>query len=284
MHLDALIDLAFEEDIGPGDLTTEACVDPGVRGVGTIKSKQDLVLSGQTVAKRVFERLAQRQGVTVDVTLLVEDGSRVPSGVDVLKVVGPLATLLTGERIALNLLMKLSGIATQTRHYVDALGKGGPVLVDTRKTTPLLRSLEKKAVVHGGARNHRHALYDGVMIKDNHIQAAGGITAAVQAVRARAHHLVRVEVEVESIPELEEAIAVGADVLLLDNMNDERLAEAVARARELDPRVVLEASGNVTMERLPRLRDSGVDFISSGALIHQARWVDLSMRLERMES
>ena len=183
------------------------------------------------------------------------------------------------ERPALNSLMKLCGIATHTRTFVDVAGPGLRV-VDTRKTTALWRDLEKYAVRCGGAHNHRRGLYDGVMVKDNHISAVGSLTEAVRRVRAEVHHLVRIEVEARTLAEVDEALTTDAEVILLDNMDDDTLREAVRRARAARP-VVLEASGNMTAERVARLAEIGVDVVSAGALIHQARWVDLSLKVQR---
>lgn len=276
MQLDALVRLALDEDLGPGDLTTSACVDPTAPGLGTIFAKQALTVSGLPAVSEVFRQVAARRGATAVVRHVAAEGERVPRGALITEIDAPLAVLLEGERAALNFLMKLSGIATHVRAYTDAAqGKVG--VVDTRKTTPVLRALEKAAVRHGGARNHRFALYDGVMVKENHIAAVGGITAAVRAIRATVHHLVKVEVEVTSLDELDEALAAGADAILLDNMDDDGLAAAVARARAVRPDVVLEASGNMTPERIARIRELGLDLVSAGGLIHQATWVDLSM-------
>jgi nicotinate-nucleotide pyrophosphorylase (carboxylating) len=279
MQLQALVAAALDEDLGAaGDLTTDACIPADRSGLATIVAKQDLVVSGHAAAAEVFRQVAARAGATVTYRPVTPDGEPAPRGALVADVEGPLAVLLSGERVALNLLMRLSGIATHARAYVEA-ADGRVSVVDTRKTTPLLRALEKAAVRHGGARNHRFALYDGVMIKDNHIAAVGGIRRAVQAVRARVHHLVRIEVEVTTLDELEEALDAGADVVLLDNMDDEGLAAAVGRARRVRPEVVLEASGNMTPERIARIRDLGLDLVSAGGLVHQARWADLSMQV-----
>lgn len=276
MTLSELVRLALEEDIGAGDVTTRAVVDPTVRGAARIVAKQPLVVSGQPAAAEVFRQLGARYEA------VQPDGAPVESGALVGRVEGSLASLLTGERTALNFLMRLCGVATHTRSVVQAAS--GMRVVDTRKTTPLLRALEKDAVRHGGAANHRYALYDGVLIKDNHIVAAGGITNAVRRAREHAHHLLRVEVEVETLDELREALAVGADVVLLDNMDDATLREGVAlrdaHARSGGQRTILEASGNMTAERIARIADIGLDFVSMGGLIHQARWADLSMRID----
>ncbi len=276
MTLAELVRLALDEDVGPGDVTTRAVVDPTRGGTGRIVAKQPMVVSGQAAAAEVFRQVGAQY------TARICDGAPAESGSVVAMVEGPYAALLTGERTALNFLMRLCGIATHT-HAVVQLACGLRV-VDTRKTTPLHRALEKAAVRHGGAANHRHALYDGVMIKDNHVVAAGGIGAAVALARASAHHLLRVEVEVESLAELDQALAAGADIVLLDNMDDSALVAAVARrdavAAAGGARAILEASGNMTGERIARIAGIGLDFVSMGGLVHQARWVDLSMRID----
>ena len=206
----------------------------------------------------------------------MEDGQSCPAGTVIGRCSGPARSLLSGERVALNFLMRLCGVATHTRAVVDVLGEGsGLRVVDTRKTTPNLRQLERTAVRHGGAHNHRFALYDGVLIKENHIYAAGGITAAVQRARAAVHHLIRIEVEVEGLAELDEALAAGADVVMLDDFGPTELREGIRRA---SGKALVEVSGGLTRERLPELAELGVDVASMGGLIHQARWVDLSMR------
>lgn len=265
-----LVRLALEEDIGNGDITTEACVDPKITGTGTILAKQELVLSGTRLAALTFAQL----GVTA--TLTRQDGERLSRGEVVMTLAGPFAGILSAERVALNFLMRLSGIATHTADVVAA-ARGQVKVVCTRKTTPLHRGPEKAAVRHGGGVNHRHGLYDGVLIKDNHIIAAGGIAEAVRRARQSAHHLLRVEVEVESLQELRQALDARADVILLDNMDDATLAEAV---RINAGRAVLEASGNMDAERIAKIRDLGLDLVSVGGLVHQSRWVDLSLRLD----
>ena len=270
MDLSELVRLSFVEDIGPGDLTSDACVPESATGTGRIVAKQALVLSGLEAASECF----RQQGGRLDA--LAREGDLVEPGTDVARLSGPLRGLLKAERPALNFLMRLSGIATHTRQLVAA-AQGRVRVVCTRKTTPLHRALEKAAVRHGGGHNHRHGLFDGVLIKDNHIIAAGGIAQAVAAARAAVHHLVRVEVEVEDLDELAQALDAGADVILLDNMDDDTLARAVAQT---GGRALLEASGNMDAGRIAGLRDHGLDVISVGGLIHQARWVDLSMRLD----
>lgn len=276
----ALVVRAIDEDLGPGDLTTDATVDPGQTGTGDVLAKSDLVVCGLPLVQMVFDEVGRRIGGPVTVIVQADEGQAVSKGTVIAEVAGDLRCLVTGERVALNLLMKLCGIATNTRTYVEAAGTGGPVVVDTRKTTPGLRAFEKYAVACGGAKNHRHALYDGVMVKDNHITAVGSLTEAVRRARAHAHHLVRIEVEVGTLAELDEALATDADVILLDNMDDELLSSAVAKARATRP-VLLEASGNMTPARIAGLRDHGLDFVSAGGLIHQAVWADLSLKLRR---
>ena len=277
MDYRAFIAASLDEDLGPGDVTTEATVRDDRPGTGTIVARQEIVVCGNEPARLAFELLGERARRTIRYEALIADGTVARRGEVVARIDGPLRLILTGERLALNLMMKLSGIATNTRAYVEAAGVGGPRLVDTRKTTPFLRSLEKMAVRAGGGRNHRHALYDGVLIKDNHIVAAGGIAAAVAGARAHAHHLLRIEVEVANLEELDQALDQHVDVILLDNMDDAMLAAAVARSRARDPRVLLEASGNINPERIRAIRGLGLDFVSAGGLVHQARWVDLGL-------
>jgi len=276
MDLAELVRAALEEDIGPGDLTTEACIDDASAGEGILLAKQDLVVCGHRVAKQVFKEVGRRTGGPLSYEVLHDDGSRVAPGTAIAHLRGSLRTLLIGERVALNFFMRMSGIATHVGTYVDAAG-GALRVVDTRKTTPLLRALEKYAVRTGGAHNHRYALYDGVLIKDNHVAAVGSLTRAVSRARAAVHHLVRIEVEVATLAQLDEAVKAGADAVLLDNMDDALLRECVAHARALRPEVILEASGNMTPERIRGLRDAGLDVVSAGGLVHQARWVDLSL-------
>jgi nicotinate-nucleotide pyrophosphorylase (carboxylating) len=269
--LDRLARAALAEDIGPGDLTSEAIFAGEQRGEARIFAKQPLVVSGLEIAAAVFAA----RGCAL--TRVASDGDRLEVGGDLARITGRVRDLLIAERVALNFLMRLSGIATHTA-TVAAAGAGRIKVVDTRKTTPLHRGLEKAAVRHGGGFNHRFALYDGVMIKDNHIAAAGGIRQAVDAVRARVHHLVRIEVEVEDLAQLDEALACGAEVVLLDNMDDAQIEAAVARTAG---RAITEASGNMDAARIARLAamDHPPDIVSVGGLIHQSRWVDLSMKM-----
>jgi nicotinate-nucleotide pyrophosphorylase (carboxylating) len=278
-HLDRLIDLAFNEDLGPsGDVTTQATVLPETRGEASVKAKEKLVLCGVAVFARVFQRLDP----TVELELLALDGDEIDRGAVIIKARGRAHSLLIGERPALNFLMRLSGVATQARRFSRALAGSATKMVDTRKTTPGWRAIEKHAVKIGGGCNHRMGLFDGVLIKDNHIEAAGGIAAAVARARAQVHHLTKIEVEAGSLAQVDECLAAGADAILLDNMDDALLAASVRRIRAHSGghRVIVEASGNMTFERLPAVVSTGVDLISMGALTHQARSVDLSMKLK----
>jgi len=271
-HAERLVDLALEEDLLLGDATSEATIDPAARGEGRFLVKEDLVLAGTAVAERVFERLG------AECRFDRQDGARAARGDVVGVATGPVRALLAAERTALNFLQRLSGVATATRRCVDALAAGGARtrLLDTRKTTPGWRMLEKAAVRAGGGKNHRFALGDGILIKDNHVAACGGVAEAVRRARARAGAMLKLEVEVVDLEGLEAAIAAGAELVLLDNMDDATMAEAVRRAAG---RALLEASGNMTLDRLPRVAATGVDFVSMGAITHSARAVDVSFEL-----
>ena len=271
-HGERLLDIALEEDLLLGDATSEATIDAAAAGAARFLAKEGLVLAGTAVAARVFERLGAR------CRFEVEDGARLERGAWFGRVEGPTRALLAGERTALNFLQRLSGVATATRRCVEALAAAGgrTRLLDTRKTTPGWRLLEKAAVRAGGGHNHRVSLGDGILIKDNHVAACGGVAEAVRRARARAGAMLRVEVEVVDLPGLEAAIAAGADIVLLDNMEDAAMAEAVRRAAG---RVKLEASGNMTLERLPRVAAAGVDYVSMGAITHSAGAVDISLEL-----
>ncbi len=268
-----LIALALEEDVGPGDVTAEACVPADARGSGLIFAKEALVVSGISAAARVLRVLDP----SCELEALHSEGDRVGPGEGVLRVRGRLRAILTGERTALNLVQRLSGIATLTRTYAQALAGTKTRLLDTRKTTPGMRELEKAAVRAGGGVNHRGALFDGVLVKDNHAAAAGGIGEAVRRARRAAHPLLKIEAEVSTPEQIDEALAAGADMLLLDNLGDEDLRRAV---QQVAGRVPLEASGGMTLERLPRVAATGVDYVSVGALTHSAPAVDLSLMLE----
>lgn len=265
----ALIRLALAEDIGPGDVTS-ALVPEDHAGRATLLAKQDLVLAGRAA----FDEVYQQVDPEVQVTWHAEEGRAVKPGEIVGEVRGGARSLLIGERLALNLLQRLCGVATLAREAADAVAGTGAKVVDTRKTTPGLRMLQKAAVRAGGAHNHRFGLFDGVLIKDNHIAAVGGIREAISAAREVSHHLVRIEVEIKHLSQLDEALEAGADVIMLDNMDLATMREAVARTAG---RAKLEASGGVTVERLRDIAETGVDFISMGALTHSAAAADISL-------
>ena len=267
--LSELVARALAEDIGPGDVTARL-LPAELMGSATILTKSELVLAGAAAFTETYRQVDP----SVRVEFSVAEGTRVPSRTAVGRVHGPARALLTGERTALNFIQRLCGIATFARACVDQVAHTRTRIVDTRKTTPGLRALEKAAVRAGGAHNHRFGLFDGVLIKDNHIAALGGVAAAVARARAEAHHLLKVECEVTTLAELDEAIAAGADVVLLDNMSTATMREAVVRAAG---RVTLEASGNMTLERLAEVAATGVDLISLGALTHTVRAADISL-------
>jgi len=267
-----LIEIALKEDIGPGDITTDNLIDPNLEGRGILMAKEPLVVAGLNIVARVFRHLDP------DVLLSSEytDGDAVEPGDTIADVQGKLRALLSGERTALNFLQRLSGVATFVRAHVTELEGKKSRLVDTRKTTPGWRVLEKYAVRVGGAHNHRMGLYDGVLIKDNHIVACGGIKKAVDRIRADVSHLSKIEVEVSSMKQVEEALEAHADVIMLDNMNVQQIKDAIAH---IDGRAVVEVSGNVKKNVLKSLADTGADIISAGVLTHSARCVDISMRI-----
>ena len=264
----------LREDLGQGDLTSLLVVPEDIEGEAVILAKEGGVLAGLWVAERVFALADPRTAFAP----LVAEGARVAEGTEVARVRGPLRGILAGERLALNLLQRLSGIATLTRAYVEALAGTKAQILDTRKTTPGLRALEKYAVRVGGGRNHRYGLFDGILIKENHVRAAGGVGEAVRRAKARAPHYLKVEVEVRDLAELEEALEAGADLILLDNFPLEALREAV---RRVGGRVPLEASGNMTLERAKAAAEAGVDYVSVGALTHSAKALDLSLLVVR---
>jgi len=268
-----LIRLALDEDVGPGDRTAEACVAASARGSGLIVARHSLVVSGVSAAARVF--LALDPGCELEA--LKGEGDAADPGEGVLRVRGPLRAILTGERTALNLLQRLCGVATLTQKYAQALVGTRAKLLDTRKTSPGMRELEKAAVRAGGGLNHRGALFDGILVKDNHAACAGSVGEAVRRARAGAHPLLKVEAEVSTPEQIDEALRAGADMLLLDNLGDEELRKAV---QQVAGRVPLEASGGMTLERLPRVAATGVDYVSVGALTHSAPAADLSLLVE----
>lgn len=275
--LDDLLALWIKEDIGRGDRATQGLGELADKeGRAYWVAKEDGVVAGLTVAGRVFHLLeAQR-----DFRVLVSEGTAVAQGTRIAEIGCRLSTLLTGERVALNLAMRLSGIATMTRRFADEIADLPAQLVDTRKTTPGLRILEKHAAFVGGAQNHRMGLDDGVMIKDNHIAAAGGIGAAMSQVRGRVPYPVTVEIETESLAQVREAIAHKADIIMLDNMALEVMAEAVQIVRDAEQEIKIEASGNVSLKTIRKIALTGVDYISSSAPITRSPWLDISMRIQ----
>jgi nicotinate-nucleotide pyrophosphorylase (carboxylating) len=268
-----LIEDALFEDIGPGDITSEAVIPEEASATAEIIAKQDLVLAGALIAREVFRKIDP----WVQFTPLAHEGGRVQSGSIIAQVQGRTRMLLAGERVALNLMQHLSGIATTTARFVEALKGSRAEILDTRKTLPGLRALEKYAVRMGGGRNHRFGLYDGILIKDNHIKAAGGIIKAMAGIRKKVHPLLKIEVEVKTLDEVREAMAAGATMILLDNMLPALMKQAVGLVGE---RVLVEASGNVTLDNVKAIAETGVDFISSGSLTHSAPAADISMKIK----
>ncbi|MEO2208111.1 carboxylating nicotinate-nucleotide diphosphorylase [Paenibacillus pabuli] len=265
----------LREDVGAGDVTTSVTIPAGHQSKAVIHAKDHGIIAGISVAELVFQ--------VVDPSLVfrpsVQDGDEVTRGKTLAEVEGSTHSLLTGERLALNLLQRMSGIATRTRSYVDALEGLSTRLVDTRKTTPGHRMLEKYAVRIGGGANHRFGLYDAVMIKDNHIKGAGGITEAVQRARAVIPHTMTIEVETENLAQVNEALQAGADIIMLDNMHPDQMREAVTVIRKKSPHVKVEASGNVSLNTIRGIAESGVDVISVGRLTYSFESLDISLDL-----
>lgn len=270
--IDVLIELAFEEDIGIGDITTESTVSSTQRGVGTLLAKSDGIIAGLPIAESAFLKL-DSELIFRD---FVNDGDAINSGTPIGEVQGAAKSILIAERTALNFLQRLSGVATLTSQFVHAVADYDVKIVDTRKTTPGWRALQKYAVRVGGGHNHRFGLYDGVLIKDNHIVAAGGITPAVQRARKTAPHTAKIEVEVETLEQVNEALEAKAEILLLDNMSLEMMKQVVQMVGDL---AVTEASGGITLDRVKAVASTGVDYISVGALTHSAMPMDISLTL-----
>lgn len=264
------------EDLGRGDITTQATVARMARARGRFIAKEAMVIAGLEAAEAVFSTLDSQQQIEA----FASDGDEVEAGKVIARTSGFADVLLAGERVALNLMQRLSGIATLTRRYVRAIEGTAAQIVDTRKTTPGLRMLEKYAVLSGGARNHRFGLDDGVLIKDNHIALAGGVGAAVRRAREKVGHLHKVEVEVSTERDLREAIESGADIILLDNLTPEETARMVELARKLSPHVTLESSGGINIDNVRAFAEAGVDLISIGALTHSARAMDISFKIQ----
>ncbi len=275
---EAIVDLALAEDIGTGDITTMATVPPEAVARGTMLAKEGGVISGLDVAAFAFSRV----GAAIEFDLEVADGDRVEPGTALGHVTGPARQILTAERTALNLVQRLSGVATITARHVAETDGTTSRIVDTRKTTPGMRLLEKLAVRHGGGHNHRFGLADGILIKDNHLAAIGGadrVTVAIRRARELAPHTLKIEIEVSNLDEFDEAMEAGADIVLLDNMSTADIAEAVTRRDAANSGILVEASGGITLGRVRELAKTRVDFISVGALTHSAPSLDISLDL-----
>ncbi len=269
--IDPIVRRALEEDLAAGDVTTEACIDSSATAVASAVARSEIVACGASVVAVVFALIDPALRLEV----LTEDGASAPRGTALWRVSGRARSILMGERVALNFAQRMSGVATLTRSYVQALPPGSATRVtDTRKTTPGLRVLERYAVRAGGGRNHRDNLSSAVLIKDNHIAACGGVTRAIERARAFAPHTCRIECEVDTLAQLDEALAARADIVLLDNMDTPTVAEAVRRARG---RAITEASGGITLQRIAELARVGVDAISVGALTHSAPAADIGL-------
>jgi len=271
LQADKLIRMALEEDITSEDVSTNAVMPTNVKGTVDLIAKEDGVIAGMDVYARVFKLLDE----SMEIEMFCQDGDEVKKGDLMAKVTGDIRVLLSGERVALNYLQRMSGIATYTRSVVKLLEGSGVTLLDTRKTTPNCRVFEKYAVRVGGGCNHRYNLSDGVLLKDNHIGAAGSITKAIQMAKAYAPFVRKIEIETETLEQVAEAVEAGADIIMLDNMTPEVMKQAVAL---IDGRAQTECSGNITKENIARICEIGVDFVSSGALTHSAPILDISMK------
>lgn len=272
--IDRLVRVALEEDLGGGDVTTEACIDDEARSTAHAVARRAQIACGARVAERVFTLVDE----TVEFHQGPNDGALVDDKTTLWSVRGRARSILMAERVALNFVQRMAGVATLTRRYVDAVPAGSKTrITDTRKTTPGLRALERFAVRTGGGKNHRDNLGSAVLIKDNHIVAAGGVAVAIGRARARAPHTSKIECEVDSLEQLDEALAAGADIVLLDNMGTDTVEEAVRRTRG---RALLEASGGITLERVADLARAGVDAISVGALTHSTPAADIGLDFE----
>ena len=274
--INKLLDLGIEEDINTGDITTESIIPESMNAVATMTAKQDGVISGLEIVKMVYDRFQDN----VVFTPYYKDGDSVKKGDVILKVEATYPTLLRGERLSLNIFQRMCGIATETAKYVKELAGTHTQLLDTRKTAPGLRVLDKLAVKHGGGTNHRMGLYDMAMIKDNHIKMAGGIAKAVEQVRANIPADIKIEVETTNLDEVRQAIEAGADIIMLDNMGNEEMTQAVSIIKAADKGIKTEASGNMSIPRLLEVAATGVDFISVGALTHTVKGMDISMNIQ----
>ncbi|HWQ42770.1 MAG TPA: carboxylating nicotinate-nucleotide diphosphorylase [Desulfosporosinus sp.] len=271
-----LIDRALQEDIGTGDLSTRILPED-LTGLAKLYAKQEGVVAGLSLVEQVFQRVDSR----IEIHMLAKDGDLVKVGGVVLELVGSLSSILQGERTALNFLQHLSGIATATKRAVDLVAGLSVSIVDTRKTLPGWRMLQKYAVRVGGGQNHRFGLYDAVMLKDNHLAAVGGLTEAVERIKAQVGHMTKIEVECESLEQVKEALTCGVDVIMLDNMSSEEMREAV---QYIDHRAIVEASGGMKEERLREVAETGVDLISIGALTNSVKALDFSLDLGEIKA
>lgn len=271
-----LLDLGIEEDINTGDITTESIIPATMNATATMTAKQAGVISGLDIVRMVYERFQS----DVVFTPYFKDGDSVEKGDVILKVEATYPTLLRGERLSLNIFQRMCGIATETAKYVRELGDTHTELLDTRKTAPGLRVLDKMAVKHGGGTNHRMGLYDMAMIKDNHIKMAGGIAKAVEQVRSKIAPEIKIEVETTTLDEVRQAIEAGADIIMLDNMDNATMTEAVSIIKAAAPGIKTEASGNMSIPRLKEVAATGVDYISVGALTHTVKAMDISMNIQ----
>ncbi len=270
-YADMLISTALAEDVSSGDITTEATVPVGRQAHAELVAKEDFIVAGLDIAEKTFAKMNKK----VIFTALVSDGDYARKGKVLASVSGPARAILTGERVALNFMQRLSGIATHTRAFIDKIKGLDITLLDTRKTTPCMRILERYAVKVGGAKNHRFGLFDAILIKDNHIQAAGGVAKAIEAVRKNYSKEAPIEVEVSNQRELKEALKAKADIIMLDNMNASRIRAAL---KIIKGQAVSEASGGINLDNIRAIAETGVDCISIGSLTHSARAMDISLR------
>jgi nicotinate-nucleotide pyrophosphorylase (carboxylating) len=272
-NIESLIDTGFKEDINTGDLTTDLLISSDTQTTAVMIAKADGIIAGLPVAEKIFKRL----DANVEFLASVNDGDKIKSGDLICTIKGAYRALLTGERLALNFLQRMSGIATETSKYVEAVSDYHTKILDTRKTIPGHRLLDKYSVKTGGGTNHRIGLYDMVMIKDNHISVAGGIANAVNAIRPNIDKNIKIEVETTNIQQVEEALQAGADIIMLDNMDNDTMAEAV---KLINGKAKVEASGNMSLERVKEVAATGVDYISIGALTHSVKALDISQRIK----
>jgi nicotinate-nucleotide pyrophosphorylase (carboxylating) len=271
--IDSLIEIGLKEDVNTGDLTTDLLIPSSIQTTAVMIAKADGIIAGLSVVEAVFRKLDS----TIKFKAEVSDGDKIRQGDIICTIQGSYRALLTGERLALNFLQRMSGIATETSKYVEAVKSFKTEILDTRKTVPGLRILDKYAVKAGGGNNHRMGLYDMVMIKDNHISVAGNITKAIEAIRRSISSQIKIEIETTSIEEVNEALQAGADIIMLDNMNLEMMKKAV---HIIDKKAKIEASGNMTLEKVREVAATGVDFISIGALTHSVNALDISLKIK----